>query len=130
MKISPQQYAQALLEAVSETSAKDHDIVLDRFVMVLKQNGDLEKYSEIEAEYKKLRLQNQGIKQAEVTFARDIELNQGLLNELNKIVSGKAEFKKKIDDNLIGGLVVKVDDTLLDASVKTQLENLNQQLKS
>jgi F-type H+-transporting ATPase subunit delta len=130
MKISSAQYAQALLEAVSETNPKDHDKVLDKFVLVLKQNGDLGKFDEIEKEYNHLRLKQQGISEAEVTFARDIEMNQNLIKELNKVVSGKTEFKQKIDENLIGGLVIRIDDTLIDASVKTQLKNLNQELKS
>jgi F-type H+-transporting ATPase subunit delta len=129
MKITPSQYAQALLEAVSETNPKDHDKVLDKFVLILKQNGDLGKFDEIEKEYNRLRLKQQGISEAEVTFARDLEMNHSLLNELNKVVSGKTEFKKKVDENLIGGLVIRVNDTLLDASVRTQLSNLNRSLK-
>ncbi len=128
-KITSTQYATALFDAVSETAAHDHDKVLDNFVKILAQNGDLGKYDEIDAEFRKLKLESQGIKEAEVTVAKDVEFNQTIITELNKAVTGKLEIKKKIDESIIGGVIVKVDDTLIDASVKTQLNNLNNQLK-
>jgi F-type H+-transporting ATPase subunit delta len=127
MKLTSKQYAQALYEAVHET--KNHDTVLDNFVKILAQNGDLAKHEEIEAEYKKLEMLAKGITEAQVTFARDMEINSGLVDQLNEIIGNKVEVKKKVDENIIGGVVVRVDDTLIDASVKTQLENLNRDLK-
>ena len=130
MKLTPQQYAQALMEAISETNPKDHDKVLENFVRILAQNGDLGKHEEIEREFRKLKLSGEGIKEAEVTLAKEIEINHAIINELNQAVGGKLEIKKKVDESLIGGMVVRVDDTLIDASIKTQLNKLNQSLKS
>ena len=129
MKLTSQQYAQALYDAVHETAPKDHDLVLDRFIQVLAQNGDLSKHSEIELEYKKLEAEAKGFRQAEVTVAREAELNKGIVDELNKIAGAKLEIKKKIDGGIVGGVIMKVDDTLLDASIKTQLNKLNTELK-
>ena len=128
MKLTPKQYAGALFDAVSQTAAKDHDKVIDNFVKILAQNGDLGKYSDIEKEYHILELKAKNIKEVDVTFAQ--EHGQQILEDLNKLVQGKAEFKKKIDSSIIGGVVVRVDDTLIDASVKTQLQNLNLSLKN
>lgn len=130
MKISSQQYATALYQAVEETKPHDHDRVLDNFVKILAQNGDLGKYDEIDAEFRRLKLSSRGIKEAEVTIAKDFEVNHQIINELNKAVEGKLEIKKKVDEGIVGGVIVKVDDTLIDASVKTQLTALNQSLKS
>ena len=127
MKFTPQQYAQALFDSISETNPKDHDKIMDRFVKILAQNGDLNKHAEIEAEFRRLDMKAKGISEVEVTFAK--EHNTAILDELNEMVKGKAEYKTKIDQNIVGGLVVKVDDTLIDASVKTQLEHLNKELK-
>jgi F-type H+-transporting ATPase subunit delta len=126
-KLSPSQYAQALYEAVHET--KDHDVVLDNFVKILAQNGDLGKHDEIHKEYQLLEMKEKGISTAHVTVARDIEINASLMNQLNEIVGNKVEIKQKIDKGLVGGVMVRVDDTLIDASVRTQLNNLNSQLK-
>ncbi len=129
-KITSTQYAHALFDAVSETAPHDHDKVLDNFVKILAQNGDLGKYEEIDAEFRKLKLEGQGIQEAEVTVAKEVELNHTIITELNKAVGGKVEIKTKIDESIIGGVIVRVDDTLIDASIRNQLNNLNQSLKS
>jgi F-type H+-transporting ATPase subunit delta len=129
-KFTSKQYAQALYEAVHETNAKDHDVVLDNFVKILAQAGDLNKYPEIEKEYHLLEMKEKGISSAEVTIAKDMEINSALINQLNEIIGGKIDIKKKVDEGIVGGVVVRVDDTLIDASIKTQLENLNSELKS
>ena len=130
MKLSSQQYAQALYDAANQTAPHDHDKVMDKFVQILAQNGDLNKHSEIEEEYKKLDMRAKGIKEAEVTVAREMEVNSNLMHQLNEIVGSKVEIKKKVDEGIVGGVVVRVDDTLIDASLKTQLNNLNQSLKN
>ena len=127
MKLTSQQYAQALYEAVNETNPKDHDLILDKFVKILAEKGDLAKYSDIENAYANIERNEKGIREVNVTFAQ--EHNTKILDDLNKVVQGKAEFKTNLDAGIIGGVVVRVDDTLIDASVKTKLENLNRQLK-
>lgn len=130
MRITSQQYAQALYDAVHQTKDGDHDLVLDNFVKILAQNGELSKYGEITEAYRILEMKEKGIANAQVTVAKDIEINSGLMNQLNKIIGSKMEIKKTVDARIVGGVVVRVDDTLIDASVKTQLSNLNQNLKS
>ncbi len=129
MKLTTKQYAQGLLEAITETNPKDHDLVLDKFVKILAQNGILDKSEEIEKEYRILENEAKGINTAEITMARESEIDNSLINELNRIVSKKLDIKTKIDKGIIGGVIVKVDDTLIDASVKTQLKNLKKSLK-
>lgn len=128
-KFTTKQYAQALYEAVHETNAKDHDVVLDNFVKILAQAGDLNKYPEIEKEYHLLEMKEKGMSSAEVTVAKDMEVNANLLKDLNEIIGNKLEIKKQVDEGIIGGVVVRVDDTLIDASIKTQLDSLNKSLK-
>jgi F-type H+-transporting ATPase subunit delta len=128
MKYTSKQYAEALFDSIQQTNPKDHDKVMDNFVKVLAQHGDIGRYEDIEAEYKKLEQKAKGIKEVDVTFAQ--EHNPKVLDDLNSVVQGKAEFKTKIDEGIVGGVVVRVDDTLIDASIRTQLENLNSHLKS
>jgi F-type H+-transporting ATPase subunit delta len=129
MKLTSQQYAQALYDAISQTDSKDHDKVLDNFVKILAQNGDLGKHQAIEQAYKLLEMEEKGIHQAQLTVAREMEINSGIVNELNKIAKHKLDISKKVDAGIVGGLIMRVDDTLLDASVKMQLNKLNQLLK-
>jgi F-type H+-transporting ATPase subunit delta len=127
MKFTSLQYAEALFDSIQQTSPKDHDKVMDNFVKILGQNGDIGRYEEIEGAYKKLEQEAKGIKEVGVTFAQ--EHNPKVLDDLNSVIQGKAEFKTKIDSGIVGGVIVKVDDTLIDASVRTQLNHLNRSLK-
>lgn len=129
MKFSSQQYAEALYDSVHQTDKKDHDKVMDNFVKVLAQNNDLSKYDEIAEAYRVLEMKEKGISQAEVTVAHEMEINHGIIDQLNKITNSKLDIKQKIDSGIVGGVIVRVEDTLIDASVKGQLDKLNKSLK-
>ena len=121
--INAKTYAQALFEAVSESKPKDHDIILENFVKILNENADLGLYDQIEAEYQKLEMQSKGVKKVELTTASNVNAKK-IIEELNDLIGGKAEIQHKIDQKIIGGVVLRVDDTLIDASIKTSLEKL------
>ena len=130
MKYSAKQYSQALMEAIESASPKDQDQVLDNFVKILAENNDIRLFEEISAEFHKLELAKKGIKQAEITTAHPTnkENEQAIIHELNKIVKGNLELKKKIDERIIGGVIISMDDQMLDASVKNSLEQLKQEI--
>ena len=130
MKYSAKQYAQALLDSLHETDPKDTDKVLDNFVKVLAEKNDLRMFDDIASEFHKLELAKKGIKEVEITSAHPInhENEKEIIHELNKLVKGDFEVKKKIDEKLIGGVVIKVDDKMLDASVRNNLEQLKNNL--
>lgn len=130
MKFSSSQYAEALFDSIQQTHAKDHDKVMDNFVKILAQSGDLSKYDEIAEAYKLLSMKAKGLSLAQVTVAKEMEINSGIVQQLNEIVGAKLEIKKKVDEGIVGGVIVRVDDTLIDASVKGQLRKLNKELKS
>jgi len=125
--IDPKTYAQALYGALSEVGEKDHDRVLDNFVKILNQNGDLGRYGQIEAEYQKLEAVGRGIKEVQLTTASNLDPKE-IIAHLNKVVGGKAEIRHKVDPGIIGGVVVRVDDTLIDASLKSNLDKLRKQI--
>lgn len=50
-----------------------------------------------------------------------------LQDKLENILNKKVRLNFKIDQNLIGGFIAKVNDTLYDASIKHQLELLKKQ---
>lgn len=129
MRYTSKQYAQSLYEALSETPPGDLEKVLDNFVKILAQNGDVGKYSEIEKELTELKLGESGIKIAEVSTAREMNLSSGVVESLNKAVKTDLEIQKKVDEGLVGGLVMKVGDKLVDASIKEQLNKLSKSLQ-
>ncbi|KKW23321.1 MAG: ATP synthase subunit delta [Parcubacteria group bacterium GW2011_GWA2_51_12] len=130
MRYTPRQYAAALHQAISGSSPADQDKVLDNFVKILKENGDLKSFEDIEKEFHAYEQESRGITTAQVTTASPLSAEQEkkLVAELNDYVSGKVELRKKVDEGLIGGVVIKIGDELLDASLSTNLDNLKKKL--
>ena len=132
MKLTAKQYAQTLFESLQDTNAKDHEKIMDNFVEALKLNNDIKLFDQIEEEYAKLEKAKNGIKIADVTTATPLNKSseKEIIDELNKLVQGKVELKKKVDEKILGGVVIKLDDTLIDASVKKSLEELKKDLSN
>ncbi|MCL2745153.1 MAG: ATP synthase F1 subunit delta [Planctomycetaceae bacterium] len=58
----------------------------------------------------------------------DSELLRGLTEKLRAVVGGEPIVSSKVDPDILGGLVVRVGDTVYDASILTQLKNVRQQM--
>lgn len=128
MKITAQQYAQALHETLEQTGEKDQDTVIDNLVKVLEANNQTGLYEDIIKEYELLTQKLAGIKQVNITTATDTDEKE-IIDNLNKLVGKDINLTKTTDSDIIGGVVIKVDDTLIDGSIKTQLDNLQDKLK-
>jgi len=130
MRYAPRQYAAALRQAILESSPAAQEKVLDNFAAVLKENGDLTKIDEIETEFLNYEKEAKGIKIADVSTARELsgEQEQQIIKELNEYVGGQVELRKKIDEGLIGGVVIRMGDELIDGSVKKNLKDLKESL--
>lgn len=128
MKFSIKQYAEALHQTLSETKPADADKVINNFVSVLSQNGDLHYYEAIIQEYEIYDREQKGIKEVELTTASEVKINSAVVKELNEALGGDIELKQRVDESLIGGIVVKIEDTLIDASIRGQLNKLKNNL--
>jgi F-type H+-transporting ATPase subunit delta len=130
MKYTTSQYAMALHQAIAETKPIDQEKVLDNFVSVLKKNGDLAKIDEIEREFFKYEREAKGIKLAEVTTAKRLSGSdeEKLIKDLNEYVSGQVELKTKVDEGLVGGIVIRLGDEMIDGSVRKSLRELKNEL--
>ncbi|WP_107039543.1 ATP synthase F1 subunit delta [Brumimicrobium mesophilum] len=51
-----------------------------------------------------------------------------ILERLNKHIEGSIELTEKVDESLIGGFVVRMGDTRIDASIAHQLNEMKQRL--
>lgn len=124
------EYAQALLLAVQESRPEDHDVIIENLVGVLNGNGDLSKMEDIVARFEVLLAAQGATTQIDATFAREAVQNKQILNELNAIAGNQIEIRSRVDDELVGGMVLRVDDTLIDASIKGQLDRMKDELSN
>lgn len=81
--------------------------------------------------FKFIQLYNEhlGLAEAEVRVAFDFseEQKHALKQKIEKLIDKKIKFHYRIDPQIIGGFVARVDDTVFDASVSHQLEILKKQ---
>ncbi|HVA50977.1 MAG TPA: ATP synthase F1 subunit delta [Pirellulales bacterium] len=77
-----------------------------------------------------LRDQQQGRVRVQVTTATplDGELTERIHNQLKSMLGGEPVLTKKVDPDLIGGLVFRVGDTVYDGSVVTRLTRVRSQM--
>jgi F-type H+-transporting ATPase subunit delta len=130
VKLTPKNYAQTLMEVMRESDPKDRDRILDNFVKVLSENNDIKLMPEIEDEFHKLELSQKGVKQVSVTTARPMghAEEKNMVKMLNDLIKSDVELKKTVDEGLVGGVIVRIDDKVLDASVKNNLQQLKNNL--
>lgn len=98
------------------------------FIIVLAEPGRLLVAPEIHALFENLRGEAEGIVDVKVTSAYQLEddqqqkIRQMMSSRLGKDVNISSET----DDTLIGGVVIRAGDSVIDASIKGRLKQLSQ----
>ena len=82
--------------------------------------------------FEELKDKDEGVIEAEIIMAEqpDKKLVAQLLQSLEKRFNKKIEGKVVIDKSIVGGTKIVVGDTVIDASVRGQLDNLAYTLKA
>lgn len=105
-------------------------IIID-FVGVVTANRRLSALRAIVSAFAALVAQKRGIVQAEVTSAHpltDVQ-EQQLRARLIEAGYGQVDIAKKVDESLLGGLIVKIGARLYDTSIKSRLQRLQYAMK-
>lgn len=120
--IKDQQKLDILKEIFSE---KISDVSFNFIKFVVDKNRDDMLHS-IVKNYLKIRDKKLGLINVVVTSAVNFSEEQilKLKTKIEEITRKKASLSFNIDKSVIGGFLVKIDDTIFDASVKRQLEIL------
>jgi F-type H+-transporting ATPase subunit delta len=67
-----------------------------------------------------------------VTITSAIELDKGLVKDIRKKIEDqtdrKVELTTKVDPDVLGGLVLRVGNKIMDASIRSRLERLRKQV--
>lgn len=85
---------------------------------------------QIVSEYEILANEAQNIVKAEIIVAGELSAEQrtALINKLSNVTGKKVVVEFKIETGILGGVIVKIGDKLIDGSVVRQLEALKTQL--
>ena len=118
-----------ILQAVIEKMAPS--AVMKSFLLLLFDKKRFSFLRDINTFYQKLADELKGVAQASLISA--VELPSETIAKIKKSLSEmtKKEIKLDVDQDpsLIGGIVTKIGDLVLDGSIKTQLLNMRESLK-
>lgn len=102
-----------------------------QFLLLLNSKGRGGLVSDILKEYARLRDRQLGIVEADASAAMALskEEVEGLRKKLSGLVGADVRLNVDVDPALLGGVVVKVGDTVYDGSLKRRLSVLKSQLE-
>jgi len=133
MKISIKQYSQTLFEL---TDGKSESEVLDavkKFFERLKADGQIKNVNGIIGKFSEFHNDSYGIVEARITSRSELgkEEKEKIENFIGKKYGAKkVEIENIIDEKIKGGIIIKVGDEVLDASISGQLKRLRNKLVS
>lgn len=115
----------ALLQGVASAPVQN-------LVQLLLRRGRIEQLPRVAAEFRRLDDRRQHITHATITSAAPLTQDElrALTQRLEQQTGGRIALDVKVDPSLLGGLVVRVGDRLIDGSVRGRLERLRNQLVS
>ncbi|HBB37693.1 MAG: ATP synthase subunit delta [Candidatus Magasanikbacteria bacterium GW2011_GWD2_43_18] len=122
----PKQYAKILFELTDGKSGSALEKAVEEFVKFLIDERALSKKEYLMNAFQEYAKLQQGIQKIVITSAR--KMSQKMVDDIAGLFGKKVEVETMIDKTLIGGVVVRTGDTILDASVKSQLEQLQKEL--
>jgi F-type H+-transporting ATPase subunit delta len=100
------------------------------FVSLITKNGRENILVEIAASFQDQVKAYKGIVPVTLVSSKKLDENtvNAILAKVKPAVKGEIELTEKIDEEILGGFVVKIGNTQVDASVANQLKNLKQRL--
>ena len=101
-----------------------------KLVALLIANGKVDRLPGVAAEYRRLLNKERGIVEAVATTAAPLTSaeTEALGRKVAQMTGQTVDLRVAVDEALIGGLTVRVGDTLYDASVRGRLERLRERL--
>jgi len=107
------------------------DTILTSFLNLLIEKKRADILPDIAHEMQVMVDQEQNISHGSVVSAIELDdaLKEKIQQALEKITGNKVILEASVDPSIIGGVVAKVGDLVLDGSIKTQLNGLKESIK-
>jgi F-type H+-transporting ATPase subunit delta len=119
-------------EAVAEKVFASISAPVRNLILLLVRRGRIEQLPRVAAEFRRLDDRRNGLTNATATSAAPLAADEvkAITARLEELTGGKIELETAVDPSLLGGLVVRFGDRLIDGSVRGRLERLRHQLAS
>lgn len=133
MEISNRQYARALFEALKDLKESEMEASIRTFVEILASHNKLSQINRILADFVDFWSKEREIIKAEIVSAKVLSKDVLLaLNEYIEAASGakQVEIDTRVDESLVGGLILRRDDKIIDMSLKRRLRDIRDILRN
>jgi F-type H+-transporting ATPase subunit delta len=118
------------LRVVADLTAGDHVLVRNAVRLML-DKGRAVLVPEVSRQFEQLAADAARLTDIEVTSAMplDDETERGLVQRFESATGRKVRLVTHVDAEVIGGLVVRVGDVVLDASLRARVDQLRERIK-
>ncbi|HBR80719.1 MAG: F0F1-type ATP synthase, delta subunit [Candidatus Uhrbacteria bacterium GW2011_GWE2_45_35] len=120
-KIDTKKFARAFVEVMEGKTAKEMEKTASDFVSYLAEQGLMSHWRNIVRSIDNVWREKYGISSVTITSAHP--LSENARKNLENLTNG-AEIIEKVDSELIGGAVVRIDDRIVDGSISGALKSL------
>lgn len=129
-KITAKQYAISLYESLKEARGEEIRKRIANFLIMIKKRKDLKLLNKIFQNFIKIYQEQEGILTTEIITAKPLteKVKEEIIKWLKKFTNRTATLEEKIDSKILGGIIIKFNETILDTSLKSQLKKLQQSL--
>lgn len=113
-----------------QTVLRDASELARNLVSVLVSHRQVRLMRDIREQFQQLVDDHQGMARAEIVTAVPLEGGQRarVAQELGKLIRKRVVSTERVDPGILGGLVARVGDRLIDGSSKTRLESMREAL--
>lgn len=115
---------------ILEDLVGDEEPLFRNFLLVLTDKGRIGELEEIAKEFERLMAREERRLTVELTTARELsdEEARSIVAQIEQAAGRKVEATRRVDPDLVGGIVLQAGSYLVDASVRGRLERLRQTL--
>jgi F-type H+-transporting ATPase subunit delta len=116
--------------AILKDLAGDSEPLFTNFLQVTAEKGRAGEIAEIAKEFEQLMAAEEKRLTVELTTARELSDSEAeaILKEIEKAAGRKVDATRKVDPDLVGGIVLQAGSLRVDASVRGRLERLRTEL--
>lgn len=121
-ELGKQQKAELVIKVLGDKLTEKQQ----NLVKLMAENGRLKLMPDVLAQFEVARAKAENKIEAQVTSAFELSAKQieELVNTLKNKLGCDVTLTTTIDESLIGGVIIRAGDTIIDASLKSQLDSL------
>jgi F-type H+-transporting ATPase subunit delta len=115
---------------ILEDLAGDEEPLFKNFLLVVNDKGRVGELEEIAKEFERLMAREERRLNVELTTARELTDDEArvIVGQIEKAAGRRVEATRRVDPELVGGIVLSAGSYMVDASVRGRLERLRQTL--